>query len=136
MIACLSTLGVLLQNSHHDTVNTYLAITSVLVFIGFFAISLGGVPYIIMSEVFPLKIRAHGMAIASCANWAFNMFVSETFDIFRTQFGMGNTFLFYACCTIAGLYVAWRFVPETKNRPLEEIESNLYSGKTLRRLGD
>jgi len=136
MIICLTVLGLLLGNQSQDSENTFFAITSVLCFIGFFAISLGGVPYIIMSEVFPLKVRAHGMAIASCANWAFNMFVSETFDIFRTQIGMGSTFLFYAICTTIGLCVAWRFVPETKNRPLEEIESNLYSGKPLRRLGD
>jgi sugar porter (SP) family MFS transporter len=136
MIACLTLLGSLLKITSGNSEIAYLAIGSILLFIGFFAISLGGVPYIIMSEVFPLKIRAYGMAIASCANWTFNIFVSETFDIFRTQIGMGNTFLFYAICTTAGLCVAWRFVPETKNRPLEEIESNLYSGKPLRKLGE
>ena len=75
------------------------------------------------------------MAIASCANWAFNMLVSETFDILRSTLGMGNTFFLYAGCTIVGLLFAWRFVPETKNRPLEEIEQNLYAGKPLRLLG-
>ncbi|HCR37090.1 MAG TPA: MFS transporter [Opitutae bacterium] len=136
MIACLTTIGSLLQttNGVHGA-STYGAIASILFFIGFFAISLGGVPYIIMSEVFPLKVRASGMAIASCANWAFNMLVSETFDILRSTLGMGNTFFLYAGCTIVGLLFAWRFVPETKNRPLEEIEQNLYAGKPLRLLG-
>lgn len=97
MITCLTVLGLLPGNQSQYSENTFFAITSVLCFIGFFAISLGGVPYIIMSEVFPLKVRAHGMAIASCANWAFNMFVSETFDIFRTQIGMGVHISFLCC---------------------------------------
>jgi len=135
MIACLGILGFLLKSGSGEY--PFLALASILLFIVFFAISLGGVPYIMMSEVFPLKARASGMAIASCANWGFNMLVSFSFGILVTAMGnMGNVFMLYASCTMVGFIFAWYMVPETKNRQLEELEQNLYAGKPVRRLGD
>lgn len=134
MVICLAALSFFLKSAGQ---NPYLALASVLIFIVCFAISLGGVPYIMMSEVFPLKARASGMAIASCANWGFNMLVSGSFNILVAKMGnMGNVFMLYCICTIVGFIFAWYLVPETKNRQLEEIERNLYSGKSVRRLGD
>jgi len=133
MIVCLSLLGFGLKYELMPS----LSLLSIICYVFFVAISLGGVPDIMMSEVFPLKVRSSGMAIASCANWGFNMLVSSTFPILCNLLGnMGNAFLLYAFCTIIGLAFAYKFVPETKARQLEEIESNLYAGKTLRYLGD
>lgn len=77
------------------------------------------------------------MAIASCANWLFNMLVSFSFQILVDKLGgMDNVFMLYAACTVVGLVFAWFYVPETKGRHLEEIEHNLYEGKALRNIGD
>lgn len=133
MIVCLFVLSWCL-NSHGD--HPYISLTSVLLYIVFFAYSLGGIPYVMMSEVFPLRARAHGMAIASCANWGFNMIVSFSFGLLVNAMGsMGNVFTLYGVCTVIGLYFAWWFVPETRNRNLEEIEQNLYQGKSVREIG-
>lgn len=134
MIGCLFVLSWCL-NSHGD--HPYLSLTSVLLYIVFFAYSLGGIPYVMMSEVFPLKTRTYGMAIASCANWGFNMLVSFTFNLLVTGMGsMGNVFTLYGVCTIVGLFFAWKYIPETRNKNLEEIEQNLYGGKSVREIGE
>lgn len=135
MIACLGVLAFCLNQSGNYA---QLSLVSTLLYVVFFAISMGGVPYIMMSEVFPLNVRASGMAVASCANWGFNMLVSFTFEILVTKLGgMSNVFMLYAVCTVVGLIFAMRFVPETKGRKLEEIEHNLYEeGKSVRYLGD
>ena len=135
MIACLASMAFCLgSNGAFAT----LSLVSTLLYVVCFAISLGGVPYIMMSEVFPLKARAAGMAIASCANWGFNMLVAFSFGILVDILGgMSNVFMLYCGCTVVGLVFAWKFVPETKGRYLEEIDHNLYEGgKSLRNLGD
>lgn len=135
MIICLGVVAYCLgAKESHST----LALVSTLLYVVFFAISLGGVPYIMMSEVFPLKARSAGMAIASCANWLFNMFVSFSFGLLVDKMGgMENVFILYASCTVVGLIFSWAYVPETKGRHLEDIEHNLYEGKKkLRDLGE
>ena len=133
MVLCLGITSYCLSSAGHP----YLSLVSVLIYVVCFAFSLGGVPYVLMSELFPLKLRPAGMAIASCANWGFNMLVSFSFEIVvNTMGGMDNVFILYAVCTLVGFFFAWKFVPETKGRPLEEIEDNFYHGKELSHLGD
>lgn len=142
MILSLTAIGFLLKGAAVDqglslgTTTAYLTFFLVLVFVASFAISLGGVPYIIMAEVFPLKVRAAAMGIASMANWGFNILVSHTFPQLQEKIGMGNAFHLYALCSLIGLFFYWYFVPETKNRELEAIEKNIAAGKPLRHVGD
>jgi sugar porter (SP) family MFS transporter len=119
----------------------WITLGSVLAYIVFFAISLGGVPYIMMSELFPLNVRGAGMALASCAGWGFNMLVSATFlslvhFLGKDNIGMGRAFWVYAGLSLIGFVFAYFLVPETRGCPLERIEANLYSGKRLRDLGE
>jgi SP family galactose:H+ symporter-like MFS transporter len=80
--------------------NPTLSFISVMFFIVSFAVSMGGVPYIMMSEIFPLKARAAGMAIASCANWAFNFMVSQSFDMLQSGLSeWGIPSFLYGTCT-------------------------------------
>jgi sugar porter (SP) family MFS transporter len=136
MCVCLVAVGFCLQSAATSAFGPWVSLASTLAFIGFFAVSLGPVPYLIMSEVFPLKVRSSGMAIASCANWGFNMLVTESFPILQQGIGMTPTFYFFAFWTAIGFLFTWRFVPETKNKRLESIEANLYAGQALRNLGN
>lgn len=108
----------------------------VLLFICSFAIGLGGVPYVMMSELFPLHARSHGMAIASVANWGFNFLVTATFLSYIQLVGIGNAFWTFAFFTVLCLLFVIALVPETKGLTLDEIEGNLYKKLPLRRLGD
>lgn len=103
-----------------------ISLLSILFFVLFFAFSLGGVPYILMSELFPLKLRPTGMALASCANWSFNMIVSSSFILlYELLGGISQIFLLYAAFSFIGLLFVIKYVPETKGKSLEEIEKNL-----------
>jgi MFS transporter, SP family, galactose:H+ symporter len=133
MASCLAFLGYTL---HFPFAESHLwAFAATLGYIAFFSPSLGGVPYVTMSEVFPLKARAGGMAIASCANWGFNVVVTQSFTLLESNLGMGNAFWLYAICTFFGFMFAYKYLPETRGKSLEHIEANLYAGKSLRNLG-
>jgi MFS transporter, SP family, galactose:H+ symporter len=99
-------------------------------------ISLGGIPYVMMSELFPLNARNVGMSIASCANWGFNIFVSSTYLSLISLIGIGRTYWLYGLFTILGFVFCYFYVPETKGRSLEDIEENFRKGKHLRELGE
>lgn len=114
---------------------TYLIFASILLYIVFFAISAGPLCWLIISEIFPIKFRGIGMSIAVAANWLVDYFVSQLFPVMKTGLGMPFTCLIYAAFTLVGLALAYRFLPETKGVPLEEIEANIYAGKPLREIG-
>jgi len=136
MAACLALLGADLNGLiGSEDMAPMLALACVLAYIFFFAVGLGGVPYIIMSELFPLSVRDVGMAVASCANWGFNFLVSLTFLSLSSALGMGGAFWLYACFMVLGLFFTFFFVPETRGARLEDIEANLYAGKRPRDLG-
>lgn len=110
-------------------------IIAILVFIAFYAVSLGGIPYVIMSEIFPLNARHWGMSIASFANWIFNTVIAFSFLYFVQKIGLTNTYTFYAVITLIGLCLMYFYLPETKNISIEEIEKHLFEGRKLRCLG-
>jgi len=101
-----------------------------------FAISLGPLPYVLMSEVFPLSVRSRGMSLAAGTSWLLNMVVAMTFLTLLTTLGVGPTFLFYAAICVIALVFSWFLVPETRGRSLARIEANLHKGLRLRDLGN
>ncbi len=112
-----------------------LGFAGVVIYIACFAIALGPIPFVIMSEVYPLHLRGPGMAMASVANWGFNYIVVLLFPIALAEVGLDVTFGFFAVICALGLVFSLALVPETKGISLEAIERHLYSGRALRRLG-
>jgi sugar porter (SP) family MFS transporter len=103
----------------------WLALASLIVYIASFAIGLGPVFWLMISEIYPLKIRSAAMATCTVANWGFNFLVSFTFLQLTSTAGKGGAFFTYAAIGIlAVVFFAWK-VPETKGRTLEQIESDL-----------
>jgi MFS family permease len=103
----------------------WLALVSLIVYIASFAIGLGPVFWLMIAEIFPLKIRSTAMAACTVANWGFNFLVAFTFLQLTSTAGKGGAFFTYAAIgVVAVLFFAWK-VPETKGRTLEEIETEL-----------
>lgn len=97
-------------------------------YVGGFAIGLGPIFWLIIAEIFPLAYRGRGMSVASMANWGSNLVVALVFlDVLRLLTPAG-TFGLFAVLSLAAMAFAWRFVPETSGRSLEQIESDMASG--------
>ena len=103
----------------------WLALVCLVFYVGSYAVGLGPVFWLMISEIYPLGIRSDAMAVATMANWGSNFLVSATFLSVVSAAGKGTTFMIYAGLgAIATLFFVWK-VPETKGRSLEEIESQL-----------
>ncbi len=98
------------------------AIFAMLIYVGFFAVSLGPVAWLIISEVYPLGIRGRAMGIATFSNWLCNYFVSLTFLTLIQELGTSGTFWLYAIICLFGLWFVIKLVPETKGKTFEEIQ--------------
>lgn len=101
----------------------------ILGYIACFALSVGPVVWVILSEIFPTRIRGRAIAIATICLWAANYVVTQTFTMMDEnawlvdKFHHGFPFWLYgAMCAITVVFV-WRCIPETKGKSLEEIEA-------------
>ncbi len=107
----------------HGELSGLTAVVALLLFVGFFAVSLGPVAWLIISEVYPLGIRGRAMGIATFSNWVCNYFVSLTFLTLIQVLGTTGTFWLYAIICILGLWFVIKLVPETKGKTFEEIQA-------------
>jgi sugar porter (SP) family MFS transporter len=105
------------------TASSVVAIGSLMAFVTSFAISLGPIFWILNSELYPQLVRAKAAGIGSMTNWTFNFIVSLTFLLLIDALGTSGTFLLYAGIGVLTVLFVHRFVPETKDQTLEEIEN-------------
>jgi SP family galactose:H+ symporter-like MFS transporter len=137
-----------LQTTLGDSIK-WVTISLVWIYIAFFAISLGPLGWLIISEIFPLSVRGIGSSIGALSNWLFNGIVAFTFfkivkgltlpdtAIILKGEDLGNpagAFYLYALVGILGLIWGYFFIPETKNVTLEKIEEHWREGKMPREL--
>ncbi|MBC7826421.1 MAG: sugar porter family MFS transporter [Chitinophagaceae bacterium] len=97
----------------------------ILLFIASFAFSFGPVCFIIISEIFPNKVRAQAVSLATLALWIGNFFVGQLTPIMLKSPGWGPaaTFWTFAVLCAPALYITINFIPETMGKSLEEIEA-------------
>ena len=111
-----------------------ISLVGILLFIGSFAMSMGPIVWVLLSEIFPNKIRSAAMAVAVAAQWLANYFVSQTFPIvvdsdankLVMDGGTWNNSLPYFIFSgfiIFIIFFSWKFIPETKGKTLEEMEA-------------
>jgi SP family galactose:H+ symporter-like MFS transporter len=113
----------------------WIAVGSLMLYVGSFAISLGPVFWLLISEIYPLKIRSLAMSAVTVVNWAANLIVALTFLSIIQVLGRPGTFWLFGLVGIGAWVFSYFFVPETKGRSLEEIESHWRSGKHPRLMG-
>jgi len=120
-ITALSFLG---GENLHGTL-AIVAVLGLLIYTGSFAIGLGPVFWLLIAEIYPLKIRGAAMSVASMANWAANFVVTISFLTLLSAIGGVGAFFLFGFLTLVALGYFWRRVPETKGRSLQEIEREL-----------
>ncbi len=103
----------------------WLALGSLILFIASFAIGLGPVFWLMISEIFPLSLRSRAMAICTVGKWVANFLVSYFFLELIGAVGKPGTFWIYAGIGVLAVTFFAAKVPETKDRSLEEIERDL-----------
>jgi SP family xylose:H+ symportor-like MFS transporter len=125
MFAGLTVLGLTIYTGQIGIIS----LVAVLIFIGSFAMSMGPVVWVMLSEMFPNNVRSVAMSIAVAAQWLFNALVANSFPLVnesalnQTDFnGALPYFIFASFCVIAMIFV-WKLVPETKGKTLEEMEA-------------
>lgn len=106
----------------------WVAVGSLVTYIICFAMSLGPIGWILVSEVFPLRIRGIAMSVCTVSNFAFNFFVVGSFPVLLHKIGGAWTFWIFGIVSILCIIFVYFFVPETKGISLEEIESNWRRG--------
>jgi MFS transporter, SP family, galactose:H+ symporter len=122
MTITLGLLGVVFHISHQSTGMAWLAVISMMAYVGSFAISLGPIFWLLISEIYPLKIRNSAEGVAATFNWGANLLITLTFLTLVDKLGPSLTFWFYGLCAIGAFIFSYYFVPETKGRTLEQIE--------------
>jgi MFS transporter, SP family, arabinose:H+ symporter len=94
-----------------------------LIYMASFAASIGPVTWVMVSEIFPNKIRSKAMSVAIVALWVSNFLVTLTFPVILNRLGGGIAFLIFdLMCILLLLFVIFR-LPETKGKSLEELEN-------------
>jgi SP family xylose:H+ symportor-like MFS transporter len=100
----------------------------ILAYIACFALSVGPVTWVILSEIYPTRIRGRALSLATFCLWSANFIVSQTFPMMDenpgliAQFNHGFPFYVYAVFCLVLVITVWKAVPETKGHSLEEIE--------------
>jgi MFS family permease len=107
----------------------YLALGALIVYVAFFAVGMGPIPWAVNSEIYPLRIRAVANSVATTVNWISNLVVSMTFLTVSEGFTVAGTFWTYGVVAI----IAWIFfffkLPETKGKTMEQIQFEM-TGKS------
>lgn len=125
----------------------FVTVAFTLLYVTFYAVSVGPLGWLIISEVFPQKLRGKGSSIGSLSVWVFNSIVTFTFFKIanllsfpgtevtvagETMANPAGSFLFYALIALLGMVWGWFFMPETKGKSLESIEQHWRDGGTPR----
>lgn len=93
-----------------------------------YAMTLAPVTWIVISEIFPTRLRAKGMAVSTFALWSASFVLTYTFPLLNNTLGAYGTFWLYGLISVGGFFFIKSYLPETKGKTLEEIE-DVISGK-------
>jgi SP family xylose:H+ symportor-like MFS transporter len=93
----------------------------IVVYTASFMMSWGPICWVLISEIFPNKIRGRAVAIAVAAQWTANYLISSTYPAMM-ELSSGGTYCFYGAMSVLSFIFVWKMVPETKGKTLEEME--------------
>jgi sugar porter (SP) family MFS transporter len=119
MASSLLVLGILFRLSPPPA---FAILAVILLYVGSFSVGLGPGVWVVISELFPTRIRGRAMSIATLSLWLACILITFTFLSLVEAIGSTGAFWVYAATSVVNLLFIWRVMPETKGRSLEEIE--------------
>jgi len=119
MMASLTCIGGFFYANSHDSI---LLVVCILLYVTFFAFSFGCVTWTLLSEIYPTHIRGRAMSLATLSLWCGTFVVGQAFPWLLETLGGAGTFLLFALMCVPAILIAWKLLPETKGKTLEEIE--------------
>ena len=115
-------LGVLVIGLNVRNAPAALMLASILLYVAFFALGMGPGPWLIISEIFPTKVRSRAASIATSTLWSGTLLVTFTFLTLVNKLRLWGTFAIYGVLSLICFLYVWKVVPETKGRTLEQIQ--------------
>ncbi|XP_047525558.1 facilitated trehalose transporter Tret1 isoform X1 [Pieris napi] len=121
----------LLQENDSPVVETisFLPILSLVVFIVTYCWGLGPLPWAVMSELFPIEVKAAASPIATAFCWVMSFLVTRYFPTISSSLGMFVGFWIFGVCSVFAFFFTLFVVPETKGKSFQEIQEMLGAGK-------
>ncbi|KAJ7771461.1 hexose transport-related protein [Mycena metata] len=128
MLILIAALTATYQPEWNDDAAAWTTATFIWIYVASFGMSWGPVSWTVISEVFPLSTRAHGVALAASANWMTNFLVSLVVPVMLENITYG-TYLFFLMFMLMGIAFAIWVLPETFGKSLEEMDLAFGSGE-------
>ena len=120
-----------MQHSESDVSNLgWLPLATFITYITAFSIGYGPIPWLMMGEIFPSKVRGHAASVATAFNWTCSFIVTKTFSDLMDTVGAYGTFWFFGIVCLLSVIFVTLFVPETKGHSLEDIENHMLKKKS------
>jgi sugar porter (SP) family MFS transporter len=133
-IVGLAILGAAFHFQQLASFKSYIAIGGLVIYVACFAFGLGPIFWLLISEIYPLRVRGAAMSAVTVTNWALNLAVAVTFLTLVGVLGHAGTFWLYGAIAVAAWVFFYLLVPETKGKSLEQIEAHWRTGKPPRAL--
>jgi MFS transporter, SP family, arabinose:H+ symporter len=122
MAVSLVVVAICFQYSYFDN---YIVLVFLMLYIAGFSASLGAVTWVILSEIFPNRIRGAALSVSTLILWIADFAASFTFPLLNKKLGVAATLLIFAAlCVVYLFYIKWK-VPETKGKTLEQLGKEL-----------
>ena len=119
-------LGLFAWSFYSNQVDGWILLVLLIVYVAFFASSMGAVVFVLLAEIFPNNIRSRGVAIGSFSNWVVSGSITFLFPIVVGAFtdgkGIAYSFTFFSIMTLIGFFFFKKFLFDTTRLTLEEIE--------------
>ncbi len=122
MIVCLVAIGTYFAWGNQWGLPTGFLLTFFLLYVFCTAISISAVVFVLLSEMYPNRVRGLAMSIAGLALWVGTYLIGQLTPLMLERMTPAGTFFFFALMCLPYLYIMWRHVPDTTGKTLEEIE--------------
>lgn len=126
-LACLGYFFFLYENNYKAA--NVVALVSLMMFMGMFSLGLGGIPWLLMSEIFPSHVSGIASGVLTLLQWSFTFAVTLSFNPMISAFGQCTTFWIFSAFCLCGTIFVMKKCPETKGKTLEEVQQFFIHGR-------